>query len=792
MRKVTRSIFSILILLGILGLLSYVLRVESEWNHLRPNSYNFNKNWTFSLDSTFSKNEFINIPHIPKIESLIVNDQWQGTMWYKKEFDFVSTDNEKVFLKFEGVMHESDVWLNEEFLLNHKGGYLPFSIDISDRLINDENVITMKVSNTDNPVIPPGKPLKELDFNYYGGIYRDVELIIKNKIYITDPMLVNKVGAGGVLVHFSDISKNSAKCNVKIHVMNESDQEKEVQAEIILKDDSGKTVIEVSDSSSIRSGDDNEFSILMDIENPKLWHTTSPHLYSISTILLSDGQIVDSMTQKVGIRKIELNDKGFFLNDKKMFIRGTNRHQEYPFVGYAISNEANYRDAVKIKQAGFDLVRLSHYPQDESFLRACDELGLLVMNAIPGWQFYQEGEFEENSYKDIRDMVRRDRNHPSVVFWETSLNESSMTDEYIIKANKILKEELPFPDTYSAGWIDHPAYDLYIPARQHSKPPNYWTDYNKENRKIFIAEYGDWEYYAQNAGFNQKEFLDLKQEERTSRQLREHGEKRLLQQALNFQEATNSNLQGENTIGHANWVMFDYNRGYSDDLEASGIGDIFRIPKFSYYFYQSQRPPDEYIAFKGINIGGPMVKIANYWNRDSSTDIKVFSNCEQIALFLNDSLIDKKTPVIDSYSSHLEFPPFIFNIEEYEPGKLKTVGYIDGKEVAVDSVSTPGNPEKLKLITDKAGIRIGAFGQDDVLFLHARVLDSDENLVTNDNLTEVFFEIESGQAELIGENPSISKAGIASIIMKVSSFKKPIHLSVRNKLLGKYSVEITP
>lgn len=776
----------------VFGLLSHVLKIESKPILAAPQTISFNGDWKFSLDSTFSQSTTVKVPHIPRIEPLVVNNQWQGTMWYKKEFEHDSQSGEKVFLEFEGVMHESELWLNEKYIKQHKGGYLPFVVDISDYLKEGENSIKVKVSNLDNPVIPPGKPLRDLDFNYYGGIYRDVELITKNNVYITDPMLANKIGGGGILVHFSEVTETSAKCDVNIHMVNESSKEKEIYAEVILRGHDGKTVAQKSNTVSVKSNNDHEFSFSFNVDEPKLWGTTSPHLYTLTTKLYSNSQITDSMTQKVGIRKIEMNSEGFFLNEKKMYIRGTNRHQEYPYVGYAISNEANYRDAVKIKQAGFDFVRLSHYPQDESFLDACDELGLLVMNAIPGWQFYQEGEFENNSFKDIRDMVRRDRNHPSIVFWETSLNESGMTAEYMIKANKILKEELPFPDTYSAGWIDHPSFDLYIPARQHSKPPNYWTDYDKEGRKVFIAEYGDWEYYAQNAGFNQKAFKDLKEEERTSRQLREHGEKRLLQQALNFQEAANSNRQGGNTIGHANWVMFDYNRGYSDDLEASGISDIFRIPKFANYFYQSQRPPSESVKFRGFDIGGPMVKIASYWDKDSPTEITVYSNCEEVALYLNGSLIDKKASKSDSYSSHLEHPPFIFKIPGYLPGKLLAKGYFNGKEVVTDSVITPGKGKKIKISADKAGINIGDFGDGDIVVLNAKVLDSAGNLASTDNHSKVLFKIESGNAELVGENPSTSKAGIASILIKVASTDKPLYISTSNELLGKYTFEITP
>ena len=363
----------------------------------------------------------------------------------------------------------------------------------------------------------------------------------------------------------------------------------------------------LSPSYDIPPGSDQEFKQEIKIIAPQLWSPSNPQLYRLKIELLEDGQVIDSREIKTGIRSIRLTGDAFYLNGKKLFLNGTNRHQEYPFIGYALSDEANYRDAYQIKQAGFNFIRLSHYPQTPAFYEACDELGILLMDCMPGWQFFGGEEFQENALQDIRDMARRDRNHPSVVFWENSLNESGMTPGFIVKANEVLREELPYKDTYSAGWIDHPAYDLFTPARQHSKPPDYWNKYDKSNRPVLIAEYGDWEYYAQNAGFNQTAFADLQEEERSSRQLRSAGEKRLLGQALNFQEATNSNLKGAQTLGMANWLMYDYNRGYSNDLEASGIADIFRIPKFSYYFYKSQKEPFE------DKFSKPMTFIASYW-----------------------------------------------------------------------------------------------------------------------------------------------------------------------------------
>ncbi|GFR80785.1 beta-galactosidase [Elysia marginata] len=594
-------------------------------------------------------------------------------------------------------------------------------------------------------------------------------MLITNKVYITDPIIANKPAGGGVLIHFSKISKESAHCIVKIHIANDKNTPEEVFANITLTDKNGRSITKYSETRKIPENSQNDLTVEMEIENPLLWDIQTPNLYELSISLHNKNKKVDELKQNVGIRKIELNPDGFFLNGKKVYLRGTNRHQEYPYVGYAMSKNAHYRDAVKIKQAGFDMVRTSHYPQDNAFLDACDELGIIVMNPIPGWQFYQDGEFSENSYQNIRDMVRRDRNHPCVVFWENSLNESQMTEDYILEANKILKEELPFNDTYTCGFIDHPSYDLYIPARQHANPPNYWTKYQKGRRKIFIAEYGDWEYYAPNMGFNQSTFSPLLLKEHTSRQLREYGEKRLLQQAMNFQEAANSNRRGKNTIGHANWLMFDYNRGYADDLEASGIDDIFRLPKFSHYFYKSQRPSTEVIKFRGITIGGPMVKIASYWNEQSSLPIKVYSNCHRVALYLNDSLVGLKSPKKDGVSENLISPPFEFSIPKFSPGMLVAKGYIGANIACSDTIITPKNGKKLKVFIDKSGIDISR-SEIDVLIAHAYITDKDGNILSSDNNTYIRFVIETpseNNVEIVGKDYVKAKSGIASILIRV-------------------------
>ncbi len=747
----------------------------------------FNTNWQF-IKGEEADGEWvtISIPHTPKIEPLIVNDQWQGTLWYKKEFR-VSDKNKKYFLNFGGVMHEADLWINDQWVQKHVGGYLPFIADITEYLDFDGvNVVKLKVNNEDNAQIPPGKALNVLDFNYYGGIYRKVSLVETNTTYITNPVLLAKEASGGVLVHFNEVSAENAIGTVQIHVKNESDQEKELACSVVLIGPEGKKFIFDSKKNIVKSGSDSEFMVDVSVASPALWSVKKPSLYKMEIHLYANNEKTDNYELNIGIRKIKLSHEGFYLNNEKIYIRGTNRHQEYPYVGYAITENANWRDAIKIKQAGFDFVRLSHYPQDESFLDACDALGLLVMNAIPGWQFFGDSTFVQNSFQDIRDMVRRDRNHPSVVFWEVSLNESGMTGTYMAEANKILKDELPFDDTYSAGWIDNNSFDLYIPARQHSSPPDYWNEYKVNERPLFIAEYGDWEYYAHNAGFNQTEFKNLQKDERTSRQLRGYGEKRLLQQAMNYQEAVNSNRKGKaNSIGDANWLMFDYNRGYADDIESSGISDIFRIPKFAFWFYQSQRPPFDTLA---IDEGtGPMVRIASYWTEESNTSgLRVFSNCEEVELYLNNKLIGKHKPTIDKYSDHLPFPPFHFNLQGFKAGTLKAIGFINGKEVALDEIRTPLDPKDVILEADKSGIEISKTDSD-LLFIYAKIADANGTLCNLEEAEVTFVLV--GNGELIGENPVKAEAGIATILLKTKPGEK-YKISASSSTLESANIEL--
>ncbi len=733
----------------------------------------FNPDWRFHLGDAAGADavafddaawEPAMLPHTARIESLVTGEpgsdtyQWQGICWYRKRFS-VSPESagRKIFVRFEGAMNVVDVWLNGAFLGRHLGGWLPFGFDISEQTVaGAENVLAVRLDNRDNPVTGP-KPLAQLDFNPYHGIYRNVHLVIKDPLYITDPILADRPASGGVFVTAPEVSPEAATVRVRVHVRNDRASAATFHVRAVLVGPDGRIAAESrSDDVQMASGDDRDVAQEVRVRAPALWSPRRPDLYSLHTEVVESGEAVDRETTRIGIRRIDISAEGIRINGERMFLRGTNRHQEYPYVGYALSDAAQFRDAKKIKDAGFDYVRLSHYGHAPAFMDACDELGLVVMNCIPGWQYFNRDDpaFTKVQYENCRRLLRRDRNHPCVILWEVSLNETAMPAEFIRTTHAIAHEEYPGDQCYTCGWTE--GYDVFIQARQHGGCRDV------RDRPCVVSEYGDWEYYAQNAGLEQEAWADLTPDAANSRQLRWHGESALLQQATNFQEAHNDNRA---TIAFADglWVMYDYNRGYAPDIESSGCMDLFRLPKFSHAFFRSQRD-----AAEGIRQAesGAMVFIANYWMPDSATRVRVFSNCDEVALYLDGTLVERRGPDTDRLSTDLAHPPFTFDLDAFRPGTLEAIGYLGGRETARHVVRTPGAAERLRLRLDQSGRPFAADGKD-VAFLYAELQDGNGTVVPS-AWENVFFGV-TGPVTLVGANPFSSDAGIASILVRTEA-----------------------
>ena len=688
--------------------------------------------------------EAVNLPHTAHVEPLNANAMWQGICWYRLHLaSQPGWSGKKVFVDFEGAMSVADVWVNGQQVTTHYGGYLPFSIDLTGKLQSGDNVIAVRLDNRDNAEVPPGQVYKRLDFDWYSGLYRDVHLRVQNLVHITDPVQANDPASGGVFVSYPEATTDHATVQVQVHVANENTLDQAARISLNLQTLDGKSVATAqSDQATIPGGGDHAFTASLSVERPQLWDPSHPNLYRlVSTVLFGNSTPIDSTTTRIGIRRISFSaDGGFQINGQRMFLRGCNRHQEYGYLGYALSDNAQYRDAVKIKSSGFDFVRLSHYPNSPAFLDACDELGLVVMEPIPGWQFMGDDAFKQRSFQTCRDMIRRDRNHACIALWETSLNETGMDHSFTGQMEKIAHEEYPGDQLYTAGWIDD--FDVFLQARQTGG----CHGYKNGNKACLVSEYGDWEYHAP--------------KERSSRQARADGEAALLRQLSNFQTAANDDVQTP-AAGDAVWLMYDYSRGYDSALETSGVMDNLRMPKFSSYFYQSQRDA-AYPPIANVTTG-PMVNIASWWTAQSATNVCVVSNCEEVELFLNGQSIARKKPDSNGNSGHLPHPSFTFNIATFTPGTLKAIGYIGGQEVANYTVTTPGDPASIRLRADLSGRALQADGSD-AIFIYADILDKDGNVVVG-STAPISYSIQ-GSGKLIGDTPISATAGSAGIILQ--------------------------
>lgn len=731
-------------------------------------SGNFNEGWQFhrferEADVVAAEKvpaaqwEAVTLPHTARIEPRIVNDQWQGIALYRKEFTAEPAwRGKRVWLRFEAAMNIARVSVNGNEVLTHLGGYLPFVVDLSERLRFDApNVITVWLDNRDNAITGP-KALHVLDFNMYGGLYRDATLIVKEPLHITDEMLANQPAGGGVFVTYPQVSREQARVAVKTQVRNEGRATATFRVTQTLWRDGKEAASAKSPQQQLKRGAAADVNVDLQVAQPQLWSPHSPALYDLVSAVEVDGKVIDQRRTRIGIRRIEFDGPRLRINGEEMFLRGVNRHQEYPYVGYAISRAADYRDARRIKEAGFDLVRLSHYPHSPYFMAAADELGLVLLNSVLGWQFYNDDpRFEAQVVQTCRDLVRRDRNHPSAMLWECSLNESQMPKALVQKFHRAVHEEYPGDQAFSAGW-QNDGYDIYIQARQHRV-----QHYEPPDRPYLVSEYGDWEYYALNAGFNQQAWANLQPEARTSRQLLSAGEARLLQQATNNQEAHNDNFNTP-AFADAYWAMFDYNRGYADDLEASGPMSLDRVPKFSYYFFRTQRDATQVSPFYAA---GPEVFIASYWQPDSSTDVRVYGNVDAVELFLNGRSLGKQRPDADRISSNLRHPPFTFKLGKFTPGSLEAVGYIGGRSVARHRVITPGPVERIEIEFDAAGVCTDS-ERPDQIFVRALLLDANGTTVPVSG-REVEFSA-GGRFTIVGPTKLMTEAGIASALLQVA------------------------
>ena len=779
-----------------------------------------NENWEYRSEVTGDVWQKVSLPHTPKIEEFNVGFPFQGLSYYRKTMEYKPEyEGKLISLEFEAVMQIATVLLNGKELAVHKGGYLPFRVNLTEHLNkNGENLLEVIADNRDDRNVPPGKPASLLDFCYWGGIYRNVWLHVEDKLHITDAVEANEVKGGGVFVSYSNVSEDYAAVSVKVQAENLYDTEKICTVAVSMKDQDGAAVCDASYRVVLSTGDSLDAEFKLDVENPNLWSVDSPYLYTLEIFLSEEDGVCDTKKMRIGIRSVSANAKdGLLLNGKPIRITGANRHQTYPHIGNAAHDNAQWRDAYKLKKGGFNFVRLCHYPQSPAFLDACDELGILVMEPTPGWQWCTTGEFCEHVVQNIRDMIRRDRNHPSVIIWETSLNETGdtadtmweggwegNTDEFVRFCRMEAEKEydkgnfLTAGDSHGRKDAASIGYDIYF------------TGDPVPGKPTFRREYGDFEF-----GGNYS----------LSRRSRGDGEMDMLMQAWNFiYQYNNTYLTDSHSVGSAIWVGIDYNRGYFKDSYMCRCGalDNYRLPKFVYHFFRSQQDIE------------PVIFIANYWKNPKTKKVVVFSNCDEVALLVNGKEVKRQKPdkgqitpykldfatadpfywakgqdiedaqdnvesnqnIKELYDKNdffdgenceaISHPPFTFFDVSFEEGTLKATGYMDGKEAVSTSRVTPEAPCGLKLVAEENGKTLTAGG--DFLFVYAYITDENGTVVP-DSTEKVTFTLK-GDGELIESNVRCAEAGIATAMVKSGTESGILKLSATSESGLKDEIDI--
>lgn len=589
------------------------------------NKYPLNFGWkyspSFSDEMTASKYDdskfqTVDIPHTNKELPLNYFDEkcYQFISCYRKVFDIKKSKGMRYILHFDGAAVYSKVYLNDKFIGEYKGAYNGFSFDITDDVKAKGNVLVVELDSTERKEIPPFGNV--VDYLVYGGIYREVWLEEVSEVYIDNAFVrtLNVLHDKKVLDIDVTLSE-STKGNLTFTLF---DGDKKIGEKST--DFSGRVI--------------NAKWAVSDVE---LWDVENPHLYTIY-IKLDDS---DEISVRFGFRECRFMKDGFYLNGKKIKIRGLNRHQSYPYVGYAMPANVQKADADLLKyELGVNLVRTSHYPNSVHFLDRCDEIGLLVFTEMPSWQYLGEGEWRDICLDNVRRMVMRDRNHPSVILWGVRVNEGLDCDEFYTQTNALAREldntrqtggvrNMPFShlleDVYTMNDFIHSggAINLLPPAIASGslKAPYLVTEHNGH---MFPTKSFD------------KEGVRA-----------EH--------ALRHTRVLNSAYGNKRTSGAIGWCMADYNThkdfGSGDRICYHGVTDMFRVPKMGAAVYRSQQEDKPYLEVtSAMDIGEhPGGTIGDVW---------VFTNCDYVKLYKNGKYTSTIYPDSSKFRN-LPHPPMI-------------------------------------------------------------------------------------------------------------------------------------
>ena len=721
-----------------------------------------NRKWRYSRtvvegghDKNFDDSKFdqVIIPHtnIPLPWHGFDEKTYELVSLYRRRFKLPpAAKGKRVFIDFEGVMTASTVWINGTRLGEYKGGYTPFSFDLTPHVDFDgENVLAVDVDSSERADIPPFG--YEIDYLTFGGIYREVSLRIVPSTFIEN-----------ICVRPKDVLGQAPTVDVDCFIQRTDSARESLQLEVELRD--GDRVIARSKqplSAATGTGSEpaKQTIHLEKLGAIKLWSLEQRPLYAVYVRLLKNNQAVDQDARRFGFREAQFTDHGFELNGKVIKLRGLDRHQTFPWVGQAMPGRVQRRDADILRnKLRCNIVRTSHYPQSRHFLDACDEMGLLVLEEIPGWQHIGDKPWQDISVDNVSRMIRRDWNHPSIILWGVRINESRDNHDFYTRTNAMAHQLDPTRQTGGIRYFQESEFledvftmnDFGFPL----KPPNHPRYLNTE----FVG------HTYPTKTIDQVERLT----EHTVRHARVH-------------DQLASNPQYAGGIG---WCAFDYNThgnfGSGDRICYHGVTDIFREPKPAAGFYKSQCDPSEEIVLEP----------AFHWARgDASIGFSkamVCSNCDHLKFYFDNKLIAEVDPDRKQFA-HLRYAPFVLEMGElfHKWADLKIEGYLQGKLVITKQMSGSGVDTKFLLLPDDT--QLVADGADSTRVV-LRVTDEFGCIrpFANDAIK---FELQ-GPAQLIGDNPFSLIGGTGAVWIRAQEQPGKVTLKAIHPYLGPQQIEI--
>jgi beta-galactosidase len=749
-------------------------------------TYDFNQGWRFggvyrpgsqSPSYKISKFSRINLPHtvVPLSWGNWSPASWEQVWIYRKQFRIDAPLDGRVFLDFDGVMTNATVYLNGFEAGQHIGGFLPFTVELTDLLVPGRNDLAVVVDGRLLDVPPLGNVngAAAIDFLTPAGIYRDVQLRVVPQTYVADVFAkpINVLSSRPSLDLAITVNSAVAVNNTMTLVIEVLDGSKKIAAKTLTR--------------KIGRGSDVIRTQLSNLR-VSLWSPDSPKLYTVRVTLTGNAVPTHTVNVRTGFRQATFEVGGFFLNGERLQIMGLSRHQMFPYTGMAASARLQARDAQLLKnQLNCNMVRCSHYPPSPHFLDACDEIGLMVWEEPPGWDYVGDANFQAIFLQNVRDMVLRDRNRPSVVVWATRLNETQSFPTLYAEARQLAHSldgtratsgamAAPSPSQGLAGWAeDLFAYNDYGSTHPGAVDANARLSPPLPNLPYMVSE-----AVGAIAGPPNYRWID------PSATLQEQTK---LHAQVNQQARSNPGYSGVLA-----WAGIDYdsltggNRVWNN-LRTPGVIDIFRVPKPGAAFYRSQVSP----------LVRPVIVPAFFWDFGPNSAAtgpgpgSIFAtNCDQLQIYVNGELLTTATPDATDFGN-LAFPPVVVDltVDGSSQPTLTVAGFYQGRQVTTLQMSS--NPATDRLAIDLEDTRIVGDGSDTTR-LSFRATDAFGNqrpYVAGDVSISLH-----GPAAIVGQNPFAfgQFGGVGGVIIRSEAGRSgTAQVTVRHPTLGGAQATLT-